>query len=486
MVRAGVVYGEVASTLMDLAVTNENLKRGDYLSFRHPAYPHPCTEVLAQVSDIRVREALNMSLALANVNVGPLVGQLRARVTVIGFRDADGNLRVPAAPLVNGSPLDMAEAPLIKTVLHLGRKADGAYIGLLRDHDIPVTLDINNIITRHTAILSRTGSGKSYLVGVLLEEMMKKRVAVVVVDPHGEHASVGQPNDNPVDLERADRFHVTPRGYARRLAVYTTSPDANPEAEPLFFSDKNLDAEDIIFMTDIKMSPKQVSIIYQAMNAMRADGLTEWTLDDIARYVMAVRSIAKHAVVSALHGLRLCGIFERPATRVTDLVRPGQCTVVNMRGSTPEVQILVAYRLLRRLFAERRLEHVPPFLVVLEEAHNFAPQRGPVLSSRAVQAVASEGRKFGMGLCVVTQRPARIEKGVLGQCGTQAILKVTNPNDLSAIAGGIEGFIPGMEDTIQGLPVGSALMTGPDFPFPVVVDIRPRETRHGGTAKVPL
>jgi hypothetical protein len=119
-------------------------------------------------------------------------------------------------------------------------------------------------------------------------------------------------------------------------------------------------------------------------------------------------------------------------------------------------------------------------MLVVEEAHNFCPQQGVARSSTTLRTVAAEGRKFGMGLCVVTQRPAKIDKNVLSQCATQVILKLTSPNDLKVIAQSIEGFTEGMDDDIQGLPIGVALITGSSLSRPMIVEIRVRETKHGG------
>jgi hypothetical protein len=121
-------------------------------------------------------------------------------------------------------------------------------------------------------------------------------------------------------------------------------------------------------------------------------------------------------------------------------------------------------------------------MVVIEEAHNFCPQVGQALCSGVLKTVASEGLKFGLGLCVVTQRPAKIDKNVLSQCNTQMILKVTNPNDLKAITQSIEGLVPGMEEDIQRLPIGVAIVSGGSLTSPIQVEIRVRETQHGGTS----
>src|SRR5881275_3672792 len=108
------------------------------------------------------------------------------------------------------------------------------------------------------------------------------------------------------------------------------------------------------------------------------------------------------------------------------------------------------------MFELRKLGRIPPMMLVVEEAHNFCPQVGQVASSKVFRTLASEGRKFGLGLVIITQRPAKVDKNVLSQCNTQLILKVTNPNDLKALASSVEGLTSESEDEIQRLPVGVA------------------------------
>jgi hypothetical protein len=74
-----------------------------------------------------------------------------------------------------------------------------------------------------------------------------------------------------------------------------------------------------------------------------------------------------------------------------------------------------------------------------------------------LRTIASEGRKFGLGLMVISQRPARIDKNVLSQCNTQIIMKVTNPNDLKAISKGLEGISSEVEEELKRLPPGVAM-----------------------------
>jgi DNA helicase HerA-like ATPase len=85
-----------------------------------------------------------------------------------------------------------------------------------------------------------------------------------------------------------------------------------------------------------------------------------------------------------------------------------------------------------------------------------------------------------MGLLIVSQRPAKVDKNVLSQCSTQVIMRVTNPNDLKAITKSLEGISSELEEEIKRLPPGVALLVNPDIPMPVMVQVRVRRTRHGG------
>src|SRR2546426_10742011 len=119
-------------------------------------------------------------------------------------------------------------------------------------------------------------------------------------------------------------------------------------------------------------------------------------------------------------------------------------------------------------------------MLVVEEAHNYCPQVGQVASSKIFRTIASEGRKFGLGLIIVTQRAAKVDKNVLSQCNTQVILKVTNPNDLKAISASGEGLTAALADEIQRLPIGVAIVVGGGIQMPLMGEVRPRETKHGG------
>ncbi len=389
---------------------------------------------------------------------------------VIGYRDSRGFLQSPRVPIAPGTPVYAAEKEFISETLGLSRS--GAYIGLLEGYDIRVMLDIEHMIRKHIAVLAKTGAGKSYVVGVLLEELAEHGIPVVVIDPHGEYASLRRENRNKEEIKHAARFGVEPKSYRNQVSVFGVSGTRR-----ISLSSK-LSAQEIFQMLPAKLSSSQKGLLYSALRDLEG---RDYNLNDIIEQVSAAKSNAKWNLLSMLEFLKGTGLFSENPTLPSALVRKGKVTVIDLKEAKQETQSIVVMRLVEELFRARKHGVIPPFLMVIEEAHNFCPERGfgEVASSRIIRTVASEGRKFGFGLCVVTQRPARIDKSVLSQCNTQIILKVTNPNDLKAITDSVEGVSAGMKEEIKDLPVGAAMIVGATE-HPLVVDVRVRRTQHGG------
>lgn len=112
-----------------------------------------------------------------------------------------------------------------------------------------------------------------------------------------------------------------------------------------------------------------------------------------------------------------------------------------------------------------------PLLVVVDEAHRFLPADGSGTASRAFAKVAKEGRKYGVGLLVVTQRPSDIDPAVLSQCGTMIALRVSNPSDRAAVAAAIPDDLGGLSALIPSLRTGEALVLGDAMHVPSRVRI---------------
>jgi DNA helicase HerA-like ATPase len=144
-----------------------------------------------------------------------------------------------------------------------------------------------------------------------------------------------------------------------------------------------------------------------------------------------------------------------------------------------EKQILVAY-VARKLFEARRAGAIPPFLLVVEEAHNFAPEgtsREGAISRSIIEKIAREGRKFHACLCLVSQRPIQLSTTALSQCNSHIILRVTNPYDLDHIGKSSEGLTADVLKTISSLRVGEALIVGEAVKFPQILKLRERKSK---------
>ncbi|MBI4176610.1 MAG: DUF87 domain-containing protein [Candidatus Aenigmarchaeota archaeon] len=397
-----------------------------------------------------------------------------ADVRIIGSRDARGFLKMPRIPFAPDTPVYSAEKAFIQETL--GLKDSGLYIGTLEGYKIKVMLPPEKLISKHVSILAKTGTGKSYLAGVLLEELAEARIPVVVIDPHGEYYTLTYRNSKKEELKFAEMFDIQPRGYKDQVQVFGIR-----HGKPLRLNSR-LGPEEIFQLSPAKLSQSQKALLYTAVRNIEKE---DYTLKDVIEEIEKGKSPAKWNLVSMLQGLLDTKLFSANPTKPEELVQPGRVSIIDMKEDRPEVQGMVVFKVVDELFEARKRGRIPPFMLVMEEAHNFAPERGygEVPSSRIIRTIASEGRKFGVGLCVISQRPARVDKNVLSQCNTQIILKVTNPNDLNAISDSVEGAMPGLKEEIKDLPVGAAIVVGA-AENPLIVDIRVRRSEHGGGESV--
>ena len=189
--KVGVIYGDV-STLEFKCNVIAHLEMGEYVQMYHPINGW----ILGRVDNIE--RLTNLSLEKANELVNgkdvEIKERLSATITIIGYRDSGGILQYPRTPLRAGDFVYRAQDSLISEVIGIENiKEIGAYVGKLYGHDIPIYLDINKMVQKHVSILAKTGAGKSYLTGVILEELIKHGVTIVVIDPHGEYSSMRKP-----------------------------------------------------------------------------------------------------------------------------------------------------------------------------------------------------------------------------------------------------------------------------------------------------
>ena len=374
-----------------------------------------------------------------------------------------------------------------------------AHIGslLTRARDrVPITLDVNEFASTHLAIIAGTGAGKSYLAGVIVEELMQPSVgaAVVIVDPHGEYGTLEEIANHPGF--RGDGYR------ARTLVV---------RPEQIKIRRDLLHPSDIyqLLGTTHGLSGPQREVLRLALRAVGIDRGRRWTYRQLTEAVNDVElsgarnaddeggdyTLTKRAVMWRLNATlgRQDGIFDDyEHTSLQDLIKPGQCTVVQLNEVPREEQQIIAATLLRRSFdgrvgtAKGRIgadaeQHLPaPVFTLIEEAHHFAPAGEEVPTTNLLKQILAEGRKFGFAVGLISQRPGKLDQDVLSQCMTQCILRVVNPVDQQAIAGAVESAGRELLAELPALSKGQAIVAGAAINTTVLCRVRPRLTPHGG------
>ena len=427
-------------------------------------------------------------------------------VNVLGYYDeALGDFINPRLPPRMGTPIYVADGTMLTQVLSKRAKgqAGAAHIGSLLSRpvgEVPVAVDLRAITSTHLAVIASTGSGKSYLAGVLIEELMSppNRAAVLVVDPHGEY-------DTLVQMQGLEEF-VGDDGYRPQVEII------RPDDVKVCIS--SLTLGDLRYLLP-DMTERMHYVLGRAFGLVSRKYGPKWTL---AQFRLAVREAEGQisgkseenpeaqlrelqgddfgtagAIIwrlnSRLEGSRIFDNLESlPLNR---LFRPGQCTVLQLNEVDHREQQVVVATVLRRLLharmqTEKRLVaagdeiYLPyPAFVLIEEAHNFAPAAADLVSSQILKTILSEGRKFGVAVGLISQRPGRLDADVLSQCMTQFILRIVNPVDQARVAESVESVGRDLLGELPALSKGQAIIAGAAVNTPVLCRVRRRFTEHG-------
>jgi DNA helicase HerA-like ATPase len=361
---------------------------------------------------------------------------------------------------------EVFEADLDSLKMFLGFDENGMDIGKIEHHDLPARISMTRLLQKHFAILAMSGAGKSHLSSILLEEILGRkredgRIAVLVVDIHGEY--IGFAHD-PVFGNQTTVID----GSEISVPLKKVSPETIMEWLP------NLSApqRDLLrhAITELKEQHKDTEG-YSFKELISAIEKSDVTKDEVKRALRrSLMELKRYRFLSR----------KRENPKLVSGVQSGKMMILDFStiDSLRKKQILVAL-LARRLFTLRKKGRIPPFLLLIEEAHNFAREKAEAseaVSRSIIETIAREGRKFGACLCLISQRPVNLSTTALSQCNTHIILRVTNPNDLDHIQMSSEGIDSRVAKSITGLKVGEAILVGEAVNHPVFVKIRGRKS----------
>jgi len=406
----------------------------------------------------------------------------RYRITakIIGFYDDRindfTNPRIVPKP---GTPIELApDDDLERFLTNVEKDVASANIGdlLHRPPDqVNVKIPVDNFTATHLSILASTGSGKSYTCAVIAEELMKpdSRAALLILDPHGEYHTLK-------DIETLDEFQGED-GYSPEVQIL------KPDKVKIRISE--LSFSDLLSSLDSPTSAQE-PILREAWNRLSGEKYVTPEMLFQTCYEIGVTT-GNEASAEALEW-RIKKAFNRelfdPSQNLAldDLLNPGQCSIIQLDTVSRRDQQMLVNVLFRKIYRER-VNHEKgrkskldfPVFAILEEGHRFAPSGGDARSLPILRTILSEGRKFGFGIGVISQRPSKIDDDVLSQCKTQMIMQIQNPNDQDAIRRAVERVGEDLLDEVAGLTSGQAVVAGDSVNTPFLCRIRNRITDHG-------
>jgi hypothetical protein len=335
---------------------------------------------------------------------------------------------------------------------------------------VPFELDAGGF-GRHTFLCGQSGSGKTYSLGVLVERLlMETSLRVVVLDPNSDYVRVGEPRPG-ADASAAERFGAVAGSVAVRTGVT---------------------GETAIRVRFRELSPEQQAAVLRldplADRAEYAE-LIAMVEDESMRSIADVEGGGSDAIRLRAHNLGVngWGIWPGPdgASLANELEDPDgpRCLVVDL-GSLDrrEEQAITAGHVLELLWRRRAARE--PVAIVIDEAHNVCPAEpeGPIgaLATEDAIRIAGEGRKFGLYLILVTQRPQKVHENVLSQCDNLVLMRMNSAADLGHV-GSVFSFVPpGLIERAMTFRQGEALVAGKIASHPALIRFGERLSQEGG------
>jgi DNA helicase HerA-like ATPase len=339
--------------------------------------------------------------------------------------------------------------------------------------DAPFSLDAGGF-DRHTFLCGQSGSGKSYSLGLVLEQLLLETdLRIVILDPNSDFARLPEVHHR-ADPRAAERWGALAGSISVRSA--TSAGDARLR---LRFAELAPATQAALLQLDPVADREEYAELAAALARDRPQSLAELAAvdrPDARRLRLRIGNLGVEdwGVWAREDAGSVLGALDDPDVR---------CLIVDL-GSLPtrEEQALVAEAVLRGLW-DRRLER-RPVLAVLDEAHNVCPVvPGDPLTALATEhavRIAGEGRKFGIYMLVATQRPQKVHENVISQCDNLILMRLNSAADSAFIAEFLGFAPPGLIGLATDFGLGEALVAGKIASHPAVMRFGSRVASEGG------
>ena len=410
---------------------------------------------------------------------------LKGEISILGeIKESNNNvylnlLKTPPPP---ASDIYEAETEVLKKLF--GEK-DKRFIKigklLSQDEDIPVYINIEQIVLRHLAILAITGAGKSNTVSVLLENIINLNGTVLVFDFHGEYVNSEFKKDGKNKVNEIKPIInpalLKPKEFASLVGI-----KSNAYIQLRYFKiafeylveklkkDKGLDWQNKItteeFLADLKT-------VLELLKDEESDIRKE-------KIKGKIREESLYEVINKIEEmeLELGHIIKLGSKPLIEKIKNGYINIIDFSELDEEVADTICSNILRWSLEERKKavrrgdgKLKQPLLIVIEEAHILAGDKRNTQSKYYISRIAREGRKFGLGLVIVSQRPKGLDKEILSQMNNMIILKLVEPEDQKHVQSASESLSQELMSYLPSLNPGEAILIGNMTKIPLLVKI---------------
>ncbi len=353
--------------------------------------------------------------------------------------------------------------------------------------DVRAALYVDAFLGKHFALLGSTGTGKSTSAALILHKIcdLAPEGHIVMIDPHGEYSAAFSNNGALFDVSNLAMPYWL-LNFEELCEVILTSEGADRQVD-----------EDIL--AKCILAARSKSRIAEGIAKLTVDSPIPYLLSDLTAQLNAEMGRLDKATDSAPY-MRLRTKFEEIKSdprfsfmfsgmlvadnmaeflgRIFRLPSDGKpISIIDVSGVPSEITSVVVAVLSRMVFDYAiwsRTEVQRPILLVCEEAHRYIPSdrstKGAAVR-RILERIAKEGRKYGVSLGLITQRPSDLAEGVLSQCGTIISMRLNNERDQafvrSAMPEGARGFL----DSIPALRNRECIISGEGVTIPVRVSL---------------
>jgi DNA helicase HerA-like ATPase len=349
--------------------------------------------------------------------------------------------------------------------------------------DIRAALYVDAMLGKHFALLGSTGTGKSTAAALILHRIceLAPQGHIVMIDPHGEYASAFKTNGALYDVSNLQMPYWL-MNFEEHCEVFLTTEG----------SDRQVDAD---ILAKVVLAAKQKNRLAQEIGKLTVDAPIPYLLSDLTTILQNEMGKMDKATDTAPYlrlrskideikadprytfmfsGMLVADTMADFLARIFRLPGDGKpISIIDVSGVPSEITSVVVAVLSRMVFdfaIWSRNEVKRPVLLVCEEAHRYVPnERNADGSSvgRILSRIAKEGRKYGVSLGLITQRPSDLAEGVLSQCGTILSMRLNNERDQAFVRAAMPEGARGFLDSIPALRNRECIAVGEGVATPV-------------------